>query len=278
MADSFFDADSLKQQHFNHQLESNHHGNDHNTNYDTLLCVIMNTLQPATTIGILSKICLLQFILSTICRPSLAFVATPSANTTIDKLTNAKWILKRRPQGVFDPKLDMELVTEQVQTCGDDEIVVQVDTLSVDAFIRTMLDEGAFRGSIPLGNTIPAMGFGTIVHAGKNTKKKIGTQVQCMLGAQTYATVKAAHAPTKKKTLPKTSPTASLGLMGLTTGITAYAGVFYVLQRPKKGDTVVVTAAAGAVGSIAAQLAKTTGARGTADNGRVVNGLQPSRH
>ena len=57
------------------------------------------------------------------------------------------------------------------------------------------------------------------------------------------------------------TPTASLGLMGLTTGLTAYTGVFYVTRRPRKGETVVVSGAAGAVGSVAAQLAKATGAR-----------------
>ena len=62
-------------------------------------------------------------------------------------------------------------------------------------------------------------------------------------------------------TFPLMTPTASLGLMGLTTGLTAYTGVFYVTRRPRRGETVLVTGAAGAVGSVAAQLAKATGAR-----------------
>ena len=61
--------------------------------------------------------------------------------------------------------------------------------------------------------------------------------------------------------VPGLPDTASLGLLGLTQGITAWVGTFKVLPAPKKGETVVVTAAAGGVGSIAAQLALTTGAR-----------------
>lgn len=157
------------------------------------------------------------------------------------------------------------MVSEEMNmalACGDDEIVVEVDTLSVDAFIRTMLDAEAYHGSVALGNTIPALGYGKVVYAGKDSSKKVGTVVQCMLGAQKYAIVKAGQAFTKVD-MPMMSPTAALGVLGMTSGLTAYVGIFYVCKPPKKGETVVVTAAAGAVGSIAAQLAKTTGARGT---------------
>lgn len=221
----------------------------------------MSCIQTKSSLISIIKLLVLQYILSTICSPTLAF----AANNPTNIVTNTKWILKRRPEGVFDPERDAEMVSEELdlsKTCKDDEIVVQVDTLSVDAFIRTMLDEQAYHGAVALGNTIPALGYGTVVYAGKDAKKRVGTVVQCMLGAQTYATVKAAYAPTKTKNMPRLSPTASLGLMGTTTGLTAYAGTFYVNKPPKKGETVVVTAAAGAVGSIAAQLAKTTGARG----------------
>merc|ERR1712232_616125 len=81
-----------------------------------------------------------------------------------------------------------------------------------------------------------------------------------MGGAQTYAKVKASQS-FRKFNLPFMSPNSSLGLMSLTSGITAYAGIFYVCKQPRKGEVVVVTGAAGAVGSVAAQLAKSTGAR-----------------
>jgi len=177
---------------------------------------------------------------------------------------NKKWILKRRPNGIFDPNEDVTLTTEKIDftAIDDDEVVIETTVLSVDAFIRTMLDEVAYHGSIKIGDTIPAFGYGTVVYAGNKAAKKfkIGKKVLTLLGAQTHAVVKA-NQVFPKIDLPLMSSTACLGLTSLTSGLTAYAGMFYVLGKPKKGDTVVVTGAAGAVGNIAAQLAKTTGAR-----------------
>lgn len=188
---------------------------------------------------------------------------------------NQKWILKARPNGVFQADHDVEMITEQValtltsdiddndnniQTCPDDHVVVKVDTLSVDAFIRTMLDAEAYHGSVDLGKTLPAIGYGTVVHAGKKTSRRVGSSVMGMMGAQTYAVVPVSQLTTQI-TFPFMKPSSCLGLMGLTSGLTAYVGCFYVLSPPKRGQTVVVTGATGAVGSTAVQLLKMTGAR-----------------
>ena len=61
--------------------------------------------------------------------------------------------------------------------------------------------------------------------------------------------------------LPCMLDTASLGALGLTTGTTAWVGVYAVLGAPRKGDTVVLSGVAGAVGSIAAQLFRLRGAK-----------------
>lgn len=179
-----------------------------------------------------------------------------------DTVTNSKWVLKARPQGVFDPSNDVELTTENIPTSSleDDEILVETTMLSGDAFIRTMMDEEAYHGALSINDTIPAIGYGKVIAAGRKAGHKVGTVVSGMMGAQTYAKIKSGGA-FRHITFPFMTPTASLGLMGLTTGLTAYTGVFYVARRPKRGETVVVTGAAGAVGSVAAQLAKATGAR-----------------
>ena len=179
-----------------------------------------------------------------------------------DTVTNSKWVLKARPQGVFDPSNDVELTTENIPTSSleDDEILVETTMLSGDAFIRTMMDEEAYHGALSINDTIPAIGYGKIIAAGPKARHKVGTVVSGMMGAQTHAKIKSGGA-FRHITFPFMTPTASLGLMGLTTGLTAYTGVFYVTRRPKRGETVVVTGAAGAVGSVAAQLAKATGAR-----------------
>jgi NADPH-dependent curcumin reductase len=186
--------------------------------------------------------------------------------------TNRKWVLTKRPQGSFDPDRDVTLQEETLDpaSCFDDDekeefVVVQVETLSVDAFIRTMMDEGAYHGSLSLPSTLPALGYGTVVATstsqGKKATFKVGQSVIGMLGAQTYAQVPSKQL-FRKFTLPCLPETSALGLMSLTTGLTAYTGMFFVPSKaPKKGEIVVVTAAAGAVGSIAAQLAQTTGAK-----------------
>ena len=195
------------------------------------------------------------------CSPS---EITPIKMTSTDakSIINKKWVLSQRPNGVFQAEKDARFVEECVHlsSCKDNEIIVDVSTLSVDAFIRTMLDKEAYHGSINIGDTIPALGYGSIIHAGRTSKHKVGSVVIGMMGSQTFATVDASQVFTKMN-LPFMPTTSALGLMGLTTGLTAYTGVFYVCKRPRKGETVVVTGAAGAVGSVAAQLAKTTGAR-----------------
>lgn len=184
-----------------------------------------------------------------------------NTNAAEPSVTNKKWVLTERPNGVFNPHNDVKLVSELVPLkCKDDEIIVETSMLSIDAFIRTMLDEDAYHGSILINSTMPAIGYGTVVHAGPAAKFKVGSVVSGMMGAQTFATLKGSETFAKID-FPRMSPTASLGLMGLTTGLTAYSGIFHVCKRPRRGETVVVTGAAGAVGSIAAQLAKSTGAR-----------------
>jgi NADPH-dependent curcumin reductase len=186
---------------------------------------------------------------------------------TFATFTNRKWVLTKRPKDKFHPDRDVELQTEELnwekqndESGSNDFVLVQVETLSVDAFIRTMMDEGAYHGSISLSQTLPALGCGIVVLS-QSRKFKVGQHVIGLLGAQTYAKVPARQL-SRDVHWPFLPATASLGLMSLTTGLTAYTGMFWVpSRRPQKGDTVVVTASAGAVGSVAAQLAKTTGAK-----------------
>jgi len=172
----------------------------------------------------------------------------------------------KRPDGVFNAEVDAKLVTDSPSkdekwSCEDDEAIIETSVLSVDAFIRTQLDEEAYHGSVKIGNVLPALGYGKVVHIGKSvTNFKVGQEVIGPLGAQQYATVKA-NMLFSKINFPFMKPSACLGILGLTSGLTACTGVFYVCNPPRRGETVVVTGAAGAVGHIAAQFAKSTGAR-----------------
>mmetsp|Transcript_28609 Transcript_28609/g.57596 ORF Transcript_28609/g.57596 Transcript_28609/m.57596 type:complete len:358 (-) Transcript_28609:190-1263(-) len=179
-------------------------------------------------------------------------------------LTNTKWTLKARPEGIFRADMCSQIETETVDLSSieENEVVIKSELLSVDAFLRTMLDAEAYHGSVDIGATLPALGIGTVMAAGSKTKLKVGSKVIGMLKAQTVAKLEVGEmGPMPLLRIPGVPESASLGLLGLTTGLTAWVGIFKVLARPRQGETVVVTAAAGAVGSIAAQLALTTGAR-----------------
>lgn len=177
-------------------------------------------------------------------------------------LTNRKWILKAYPQGKFNASTDAELVEETIDlsTIEKDKVVIEVHALSVDAFVRTMLDEqeNAAHGAAGIGKAIPALGYGKVIKG--NDKFKTGSLVQGLVSASTYV-VSSSEGLTAKISLPGVDPMASLGVLGIS-GIAAYVGMFVSPSRcPQRGETFVVSAAAGAVGCIAAQMAKLCGAR-----------------
>jgi NADPH-dependent curcumin reductase CurA len=186
-----------------------------------------------------------------------------------DKQTyvNQKWVLSRRPKGHFDASKDCELKEEIIDPdeLQDDEVLIQVTAIGVDAFIRVMLDEveeshgGANRvhGGISLGDVIPANAIGRVVKSGSKSKLPVGKLVTGLFGGQLYAKAKN---PMSVLKIPRVPDHAFLSLFSVS-GLTAYVGLNRVVKAPRKGETVVVTAAAGATGSIAAQLAKVRGSR-----------------
>jgi NADPH-dependent curcumin reductase CurA len=103
---------------------------------------------------------------------------------------------------------------------------------------------------------VPALGIGKVV-ASNARKLKVGTRVTGLLGAQAYARVSASGLQ-PVAALPGTRLTDALGRTGIS-GLTAWVGMVAVLGPPKKRQVVVVSAAAGAVGSLAAQIAKARG-------------------
>jgi NADPH-dependent curcumin reductase CurA len=203
---------------------------------------------------LIALITIMGNIASLFSRPTLSSLPTT--------LRNKRWVLTQYPKGNFNATRDAELVEDQIDlsTVSDDMVVVEVKALSVDAFIRTMLDdtENVAHGTAGLGSTIPALGYGKIIKG--NKKFKEGAMVTGLLGATKYAVLPSMGLQASI-TLPRAKPTASLSILGIS-GIAAYVGMFVSPSKcPQKGETVVVSAAAGAVGCIAAQMAKLCGAR-----------------
>lgn len=136
--------------------------------------------------------------------------------------------------------------------------LVKVDTLSMDAWIRTTLTPGSFHETADLGSTIRALGVGQVVES-TAAGLVAGDWVYGPLSAQTHALMPAA-ALTKLDLSNSIQPRDYVGPLGVTTGLTAWVGLIAVADV-QAGETVLVSGAAGAVGSMVVLLAKARGAR-----------------
>jgi NADPH-dependent curcumin reductase CurA len=169
---------------------------------------------------------------------------------------NRKVVLAARPRGV-PAAGDFRVEEEALAPLADGQVRIDVSHLSIDAFIRTALEASSFHQSVPIGGLVSALGVGR-VRESRFAGLAAGDAVFAPVGAQSVATLPGAMA---KRVDEKRAPaTAHLGVLGLTTGLTAYMGVRKV-GAVRAGETFVVSAAAGAVGSVAGQIAKIDGAR-----------------
>jgi hypothetical protein len=169
--------------------------------------------------------------------------------------TNPQIVLRRRPSGRPVAE-DFEFVTLPVPELSDGQVCVEIDHLGIDAFIRTTLEEESFHQGARIGGVIPALGVGRVVES-RFAGLTPGDHVFGPLCSQTFATMPGAML--RKLDVSRVPASAWLGALGLTTGLTAYVGMTRV-GKVKSGDVVVVSAAAGAVGSMAGQIARLLGA------------------
>lgn len=170
--------------------------------------------------------------------------------------TNTKVVLAKRPDSIATSDC-FEIISEALSPLADGEVRVQVAYISVDAGTRTMLVGDGFHQQVGLGKTILAGGVGVVLESRAEAFQP-GQAVRGALGAQTIATVPASVIE-GVEVLPDHALSVHLGALGPSTGVTAWIGVNCV-AKPKAGDVFVVSAAAGAVGSIAGQIAKRQGA------------------
>ena len=152
---------------------------------------------------------------------------------------------------------DFSITTDEVPDPGPREFVVRVTMLSLDPAMRGWMDDRpSYLPPIGIDEVIRAGAVGEVV-ASNNARFPVGTLVSGTFGVQEYA-VSDGSGVTKVDTALG-SPSMYLGVLGMT-GMTAYFGLFEH-GRPRAGDTVLVSAAAGAVGSIVGQLAAINGCR-----------------
>ena len=170
--------------------------------------------------------------------------------------TNRKFTLAARPVGM--PKTsDFKLVEEPVPELADGQLLVKSLYWSVDPYMRgRMNDAKSYAAPVAIGGTMVGGVAGEVVES-KNPKFAVGDHVQGEFGWQEYTVTDGRGV---RKIDPNVAPiSTSVGILGMP-GLTAYFGLLDIGQ-PKAGETVVVSGAAGAVGSIVGQIAKIKGCR-----------------
>jgi NADPH-dependent curcumin reductase CurA len=169
---------------------------------------------------------------------------------------NHRFELAARPVGFCKPG-DWKYTEEAVRDPREGELVVKLLYISLDPAMRGWINEGkSYVPPVAIGEVMRAGGLGRVV-ASKNAAFAAGDYVTGLLGVQEYAV---SDGKGLNKVDPKLAPLpVYLGALGMT-GMTAYFGLLDVGQ-PKPGDTVVVSAAAGATGMVAGQIAKIKGCR-----------------
>ena len=165
--------------------------------------------------------------------------------------------LRARPTGI--PQAEhFEITQVAMPGLRDGEFLVRNDYLSVDPAMRGWVSAAAnYSEPVGIGEVMRSFAAGEVV-ASRHPGYAEGDQVMGLLGWQEYA-VSDGGSITRKIKETDLPPSLSLGVLGLN-GVTAYFGLLEI-AKPSAGDTVVVSTAAGAVGSAAGQIAKIAGCR-----------------
>ncbi|MGJ5181125.1 NADP-dependent oxidoreductase [Bradyrhizobium oligotrophicum] len=165
-------------------------------------------------------------------------------------------VLAARPVGEPKPS-DFRLEDYAIPTPGAGEVLLRTIWLSLDPYMRGRMSDGpSYAQPVPVGGVMEA---GTVceVVASNNPGFKAGDIVLARAGWQTHAI---SDGKGLAKVDPKLAPiSTAVGVLGMP-GMTAYTGLLDIGQ-PKEGETVVVAAASGAVGSAVGQIARIKGAR-----------------
>ena len=172
--------------------------------------------------------------------------------------TNRQWVLRQRPMGLIKPG-DLELVDSPIPDLKDGEVLVRTVYLSLDPTNRTwMNDTEGYLPPVPLGGVMRGLTLG-VVEDSRSERFKAGEVVTTAAGGWSDYAVIPDREASRVHRAPGLPLTANMSVLGMT-GMTAWFGVTDVL-KPQAGETLVISAAAGAVGSIAGQVAKAQGAR-----------------
>ncbi len=172
---------------------------------------------------------------------------------------NQQIVLASRPQGAASAD-NFELVDRPTPALEDGQVLVRHHYLSLDPYMRGRMNEGkSYAAPQPLGEAMIGGTVGEVVES-RSPRFAVGDQVVGMGGWQLYSVVDAEQPGALRKVDTRHVPlSAYLGAVGMP-GVTAWYGLVRIIE-PQAGQTVVVSAASGAVGSAVGALAKARGCR-----------------
>ncbi|HEX4986248.1 MAG TPA: NADP-dependent oxidoreductase [Burkholderiales bacterium] len=171
-------------------------------------------------------------------------------------MRNLQVVLARRPEGPVRES-DFRFVQAEMPPLHDGEVLVRNLYLSLDPYMRMRMDAGkSYAPPVEIGEVMVGGGVGEVVESRASGYEK-GNIATGRFGWQQYAV---ATADGLRKVDPKLAPVSTaLGVVGMP-GVTAWYGLLKI-GEPGAGETVVVSAAAGAVGSVVGQIARLLGCR-----------------
>ncbi len=171
---------------------------------------------------------------------------------------NRQWKLVSRPKGFIAPS-DLQLVESPLPVLQDGQALARIKLLSIDPTMRIwMADIPQYMPPVAIGDVMRAFGFSEVVESRHPDFKK-GDKVVGLAGLQDYVVIGSGDLRSFQKvpSIPFLADSSFLGTLGVN-GLTAYFGLLEI-AKPQSGETLVVSAAAGATGSIVGQLGKIHG-------------------
>jgi NADPH-dependent curcumin reductase CurA len=178
----------------------------------------------------------------------------------MSNMKNGRWLVKSYPEDEVSVD-NFELVYAEVPEPGEGEVLIQTTSLVMSPPLRMAIGTGGITGNrVKIGAMMRGSGQGVVVKS-RHPDFTEGDLVAGAMGWQEYAVTDGERPFPLEKISPRAGQpiTANLHVMGAS-GATAYVGL-YDIAKPKVGDVILVSAAAGSVGALVCQLAKFSGCR-----------------
>ena len=167
-----------------------------------------------------------------------------------------RWLIADRPLGRELREADFRLDEEEVSSPPEGQVLVRTTYLALDPAQKGFMENVAgYANPTELGSVMPGNGVGEVIES-RASAFPVGSIVSGSFGWREYATVDATKLEAVPEGLP---PSAALGVLGVS-GKTAYFGLLHV-GKPRPGDVLVISGAAGAVGSVVGQIGKLAGCK-----------------